>query len=80
MKADPRPWAAGLRKKILAAMTFMGPVTAEQIAAKMNPPMNVGAVRPRLTELAQIGAVRDTGGRVGHSGPGRKSIVWELAL
>lgn len=76
MTQDPRPWAAGLRKRVLACLALYGDMTAVQLAGKMG--VAPEAVRPRMTELAQLSAIRDTGRRVG-TGRGRPAVVWSIA-
>ncbi|KAB2660950.1 MAG: helix-turn-helix domain-containing protein [Verrucomicrobia bacterium] len=76
-RRDSFAWAAGLRRRIVAYLSSRGDeLTAEQLAARFE--VNPAAIRPRLTELAELGLVRDTGRRV-PSGGGRPAIVWAIA-
>lgn len=66
------PEAKGLRARVLEAVKARQG-TPEQIAHRLGVPlMNV---RPRLSELAAVGLVEDSGER-GTAMGGRKAIVW----
>jgi predicted ArsR family transcriptional regulator len=50
-----RPWAAGLRTLCLRTLAVLGEGTAADVAHTLG--MNVDAIRPRFTELAEQGLV-----------------------
>lgn len=68
---------ANLRRAILVYLSkTRADLTAGQIAERFR--RSPGVIRPRMTELAALGAIRDTGRRVS-GGAGRPSVVWALA-
>jgi hypothetical protein len=74
-----RPWAKGLRSLCKGKLRELGPSTADEVAVSLG--KHFIAIRPRLTELAQLGEIRDTGQRRKcRSGLGRPAIVWEVIL
>lgn len=69
--------APKLRDRIFDSLKTEGPATPEIIAERLGEPlMNV---RPRLSELAKLGLVFDTGRR-GEAQGGRRAIVWGAGL
>ncbi len=65
-----------VRKKIVAAITSTGPMTADETARVLD--LSVLTVRPRFTELRLTGKIRDTGRRRKNDS-GRNAIVWAVA-
>lgn len=66
--------AAGLRGKVLAAIKSHGPLTADECAERLH--MDRLSIRPRCTELRELGKLRDTGLRRPNAS-GRGAIVWD---
>lgn len=66
------PKALSLRARVLEAVKAK-PGTPEQIAKRLGEP--VMNVRPRLSEAAKLGLVKDSGLR-GRAMGGRQAIVW----
>ena len=76
MKDEIRPWAKALRGLCLKKLRdFGGKGTARQICDDTG--KSVEIVTPRLTELAALRVIRDTGERV-PVGRGRPQKVWAL--
>lgn len=69
------PIAGTLRERVLVEVR-RAPGTPEQIAHRMRVPLL--SIRPRFSELARRGLIKDTGKR-GDSQGGRHSIVWGAA-
>lgn len=70
-------WRAGLRALALKKLSELGPMTNRELANACQ--VAETAMAPRLTELAGLGDVRDTGRRKSSlSGKGRKQVVWEI--
>lgn len=67
------PAAPLLRDKALAVLERSNGLTADQVAAKLGE--SILSIRPRVTELARLGKVRDSGERRANSS-GRSAIVW----
>jgi predicted transcriptional regulator len=66
--------AATLRAKVLRVLAN-GPLTADECAAAMRCP--ILSIRPRLSELRELGKVEDSGERRFNSS-GKRAIVWRL--
>jgi hypothetical protein len=66
--------AAHLRKRCLDALKARGPSTADELASAIGE--SVLSVRPRVTELKELGMARDTGQRR-ENRSGRKAAVME---
>ena len=64
----------GDRAEILDALRASGPLTTRQLAAQMC--RDILAVRPRVTELVQLGAVEICGAH-GHEGIYRALLIGE---
>lgn len=62
-----------LQDRTLAVIAKSNGLTADETAGRMG--LSILSVRPRVTELARLGKVRDTGERRAN-GSGRKAIVW----
>ena len=62
-----------LRAKALAIVERSNGLTADEVAGRLG--LSILSIRPRLTELAQLGKVRDGGGRRKNRS-GRYAIVW----
>jgi hypothetical protein len=72
-----RPWAKALRALCLKKLNdFGGHGTAAQIAADLGKPVEL--IAPRLSELAELGAIADSGARQSVGGPGRPRVVWKV--
>lgn len=69
------PKAPTLRDRVLAEVG-RGAGTPEDICARLG--IDILAGRPRFSELAKAGKIRDSGAR-GVSRSGGKAIVWEAA-
>lgn len=72
---DMKPNAATLRAKVLRVLA-LGPRTADECAADLRHP--ILSIRPRLSELRELGKVVDTGERR-RNASGKNAIVWALA-
>lgn len=66
--------AANLRARVLAMVERTNGVTADQCAGLLG--LSILSVRPRFSELALLGKVRDTGERRKNQS-GRSAIVWQ---
>lgn len=72
--ADAIAPAAGLlRNRALAAVEHSNGLTADEVAGRLG--LSILSIRPRLTELARLGKVRDSGARRKNVS-GRPAIVW----
>jgi hypothetical protein len=69
------PKVARLRDMTLAIFERAGSLTADQAAARMG--LSILSIRPRVTELARLGRVKDTGERRPNAS-GRNAIVWSV--
>lgn len=69
------PRVGNLRERVLAELQAF-PGSPEQIAQRLSEP--VMNIRPRCSELAHKGLIRDSGKRAFAQG-GRRAIVWEIA-
>lgn len=67
------PTAPQLRARALAVVERSNGLTADEVAGRLG--LSILSIRPRLTELAHLGKVRDGGGRRKNKS-GRKAIVW----
>ena len=63
-------------RKVLLEVTANGPVSAWQLARIMG--RNVYVIRPRLTELAAMGKIKEVGKRY-ESVTDRMEAVWDVA-
>jgi hypothetical protein len=69
------PVAGTIREKVLACLRTGGPLTTDQIAARINHPYV--SVQPRVSELKADGKVEDSGQRrIGQWGVA--NIVWKI--
>ena len=66
--------AENYRQAVLTELQSHGPMTADEIAERLN--LSILTVRPRLTELRAVGKLTDTGQRR-KTPSGRPSIVWK---
>ena len=64
-----------LRARALTTLKRHGALTADEVASHMGE--TVLSVRPRITELSQLGQVRDSGERRPNIS-GRNAIVWKV--
>jgi predicted ArsR family transcriptional regulator len=62
-----------LRAMALDVLERSNGLTADQVAARLG--KSILSIRPRITELARLGKVRDTGDRRPNAS-GRTAIVW----
>lgn len=69
---DMKPNAATLRSKVLRALGNC-PLTADECAAVLRQP--VLSIRPRLSELRELGRIEDSGKRR-RNASGKNAIVW----
>lgn len=67
------PTAPQLRAQALEVVERSNGLTADEVAGRLG--LSILSIRPRLTELAHLGKVRDGGGRRTDQS-GRKAIVW----
>ena len=65
--------APQLRGRALAVLERSNGLTADEVAGKLG--LSILSIRPRITELARAGKVRDSGARRTNAS-GRKAIVW----
>lgn len=68
-----QPTAATLRSKALAIIERSNGLTADEVAGRLG--LSILSIRPRLTELARMHKVRDSGSRR-RNRSGRQAIVW----
>lgn len=71
--AEIAPKAQILRARALEVLERSNGLTADQVAARLG--MSILSIRPRCTELARMGKVRDSGERRLNAS-GKKAIVW----
>jgi predicted ArsR family transcriptional regulator len=76
-EAAERIDAKTLRAKVLATINLHGPLTADEAAARLN--MSILSIRPRCTELRELGKLEDSGERRLNAS-GRKAIVWRIPV
>lgn len=62
-----------LRTRALAVLERSNGLTADEVAGRLG--LSILSIRPRITELARDGKVRDSGARRCNAS-GRKAIVW----
>lgn len=75
--ADMAPKAATLRQMALEALREADePLTADEVAARLR--MDRLSIRPRLTELKNLGRVVDSGQR-GTTLAGKSAVKWKIA-
>lgn len=67
--------APTLRAEALMVLERSGPLTADEIANRLN--RSVLAIRPRVTELFKMGRIEDTGTRRANAS-GRRAVVWRV--
>jgi predicted ArsR family transcriptional regulator len=65
--------APQLRSRALAVLERSKGMTADEVAGRLG--LSILSIRPRITELARAGKVRDSGERRANAS-GRKAIVW----
>ncbi len=66
--------APRLRARALAIVERSNGLTADEVAGRLG--RSILSMRPRLTELARLGKVRDSGQRR-RNASGRNAIVWQ---
>lgn len=71
--ASIAPAASTLRDRVLALYERNAGMTADECAGRLG--LSILSVRPRVTELARLGRLRDSGARRAN-GSGRSAIVW----
>ncbi|WP_242183133.1 hypothetical protein [Sphingomonas sp. CARO-RG-8B-R24-01] len=67
------PTAGMLRDRALGIVERSNGLTADEVAGRLG--LSILSIRPRLTELARLGKVRDSGSRRKNVS-GRFAIVW----
>lgn len=67
------PTAPQLRARALAVLERSNGLTADEVAGRLG--LSILAIRPRVTELARMGKVRDSGARR-RNASGKRAIVW----
>jgi len=67
------PAAPLLRDQCLAVIRSSRGLTADEVAGRLG--LSILSVRPRITELARLGQIRDSGTRRPNAS-GRTAIVW----
>jgi predicted ArsR family transcriptional regulator len=70
-----QPLAETVRASCLDVLKSRGPLTADETADALG--LSILTVRPRMTELRQMGLARDSGDRRPNRS-GKSAIVWEL--
>ena len=65
--------APHLRARALAVIERSNGLTADEVAGRLG--LSILSIRPRMTELARLGRVRDSGARRPNAS-GKKAIVW----
>lgn len=68
--------ASTLRGQVLALLRRKGPLTADQCASELR--LSPFSIRPRLTELARLKKIEDSGERRPNASQ-RNAIVWQVA-
>ena len=71
--AEVAPAAPLLRARALEVLERSNGLTADEVAGRLGE--SILSIRPRLTELARLGDVRDSGARRKNKS-GRSAIVW----
>lgn len=75
MSQEPH-WRKALRSLITLKLRTLGPMTNRELANSCQ--VAETAIAPRMSELVQLGEVRDSARRKSSlSGKGRKQVVWE---
>ncbi len=69
--------APQLRARALAVLERSNGLTADEVAGRLG--LSILSIRPRITELAQLGKVRDSGDRRANAS-GRRAIVWQAVF
>jgi predicted ArsR family transcriptional regulator len=69
------PRAPRLQQLVIDQLLLYGPATADEIADNMR--VDRLSIRPRLSELARLGKVRDSGQRHKNAS-GKAAVVWTL--
>lgn len=69
-----QPTAPLLRERVVACLSHR-PLTADEVAIRIN--ASAFSVRPRISELARMGMISDTGERRANDS-GRKAKVWQV--
>lgn len=64
-----------MRRAVLDRLLAIGPSTGDELAQSLGVP--VTSVRPRITDLARLGYVEDSGERR-QNAAGRSAIVWAV--
>jgi predicted ArsR family transcriptional regulator len=74
--AAMKPKAKTLRDKALAEIRASGHhgLTADEVAGRLG--KSIMSIRPRLSELVEFQAIRDTGKRRTNACSGRSAVVW----
>lgn len=67
--------AGTLRAKVLQTIRAHGPMTADECADHLR--LSILSIRPRLSELRNLGKLRDTGERRPNVS-GRSAVVWRI--
>ena len=67
------PKAPSLRDRVLRVVCTYSP-TADEAAEILDE--SILAIRPRVSELAKLGLIRDSGGRRTNISSGKAAIVW----
>lgn len=62
-----------IRARCLKVLEHSNGLTADEVAGRLG--LSILSVRPRITELARDGKVRDSGDRR-HNASGKRAIVW----
>jgi hypothetical protein len=65
--------APQLRARALAVLERSNGLTADEVAGRLG--LSILSIRPRCTELARLGKIRDSGHRRANAS-GKKAIVW----
>lgn len=72
-----RPSQPRLRQLVLDTLAVAGPLTADEVADHLR--IDRLSIRPRLSELAALGKVQDTGERRKNKS-GKSAVVWSLIV
>lgn len=67
--------AASVRAKVLKAIQRMGDATADEVADHLR--IDKLTIRPRCSELSNLGKIIDSGDRR-HNASGKRAVVWRL--
>ena len=63
-----------LRAEALDVLERSNGLTADEVAGRLG--MSILSIRPRISELARLGKIRDSGERRRNPSSGKRAVVW----